>query len=290
VTGANTGIGFHVTRHLARKKAHVIMACRSEERGKAALADIKKEFPNSNVELRLLDVASKHSVSAFVESFLKDFDRLDVLVNNAGVMQAKTFLSDGVENTLMTNCGGPFLLTGLLLPILKKTQGSRVVTVTSGGHRDGKLEDLAKLNDVKLDAFGWKYKRYALSKAINVAFHIKLAEDFAANQYPTISVGCHPGLSNTDLTSHVDSTAMKVVYDYFVMPLLAQNAEMGAAPLLFAATDTSVKNGSFYGPCGIANLNGFPAENDTMGKANEKDFREKVWGWSEDWAGIKYKY
>jgi len=93
VTGANTGIGFHVTRHLARKKAHVIMACRSEERGKAALADIKKEFPNSNVELRLLDVASKHSVSAFVESFLKDFDRLDVLVNNAGVMQAKTFLS-----------------------------------------------------------------------------------------------------------------------------------------------------------------------------------------------------
>jgi NAD(P)-dependent dehydrogenase (short-subunit alcohol dehydrogenase family) len=291
VTGANAGLGYHVTRHLARCNAQVIMACRSKERGQAALDEIQKEFPQAKLVLRLCDLTSTASVQAFASGVNHDFARLDGLINNAGIGWIPNVeVNDaGCEKTIATNCVGPFILTGLLLPLLNKTPKARIVTVVSTyafKADDTSKEDLA---DTKKNSFEDMQYRYFVSKAMNFLFAHILSDKLKQNNMSTISVLAHPGFAKTEFANNMEKSFTKTLMRHVIMPLFAQTAEMGAAPLLMAATDDSVASGDFFGPAN--ETGGWPhiSTSKVKGLAKDKDgFGKTMWGWMEEWS--KYKF
>jgi NAD(P)-dependent dehydrogenase (short-subunit alcohol dehydrogenase family) len=291
VTGANAGLGYQTTRHLVRCNAQVIMACRSKERGQAALDEIKKEFPKANLVLRIVDLVSNSSIQTFATGILNDFPKLDCLVNNAGIgWIPHVILNDvGCEQTIATNCVGPFLLTGLLLPLLLKTPNSRIVTVVST--YAFKVDSTSKedLADTTKSTFEDMQNRYFVSKAMNILFAHILEDRLKKAQSTTISVLTHPGFAKTEFADNMEKSFNKTIMRHVIMPLFAQSAEMGAAPLLMAATHDQVKTGDFYGPAN--EMGGWPHHSTSKitGLADDKDvFGKTMWGWLEEWSKFKF--
>ena len=198
VTGGNSGIGYEAALALAGRNAHVILAVRSVDKGEEAARQIRQRYPQAQVTVMELNLADLKSIRAFAESFLASHDRLDILINNAGVMALPARKTvDGFEMQFGTNHLGHFALTGLLLPVLKKTPGSRVVTVSSGVHVSG---------DIHFDDLQWEKKydqwgAYAQSKLANLLFAYELQRRFAETGIKAISVSCHPGYAATNLQS-----------------------------------------------------------------------------------------
>jgi len=292
VTGANAGLGYQCVRHLVRCNAQVIMACRSKERGQAALDEIKKEFPKANVLLRILDLSSTASVQTFAAGILGELTRLDCLINNAGIGFCATVEvnDNGCEKTISTNCVGPFQLTGLLLPLLNKTAHARIVTVVSSYAFRAEATSKADLADQTKNSFDDMQYRYYVSKAMNFLFAEILAEKLKATNSTTISVSAHPGFAKTEFTDSMENSFNKTIMKKVIMPLFAQSAEMGASPLLMAATDAGVKSGDFFGPAN--EVAGWPhhSKEKIKGLAKDKDGfgKTEMWGWLEEWS--KYKF
>ncbi|MEU4341890.1 SDR family NAD(P)-dependent oxidoreductase [Nocardia sp. NPDC023852] len=281
VTGANSGLGFETATALAAKGAHVVLAVRNLDKGKAAADRITAATPDARVELQHLDLGSLDGVRAAAAEIKAGHPRIDLLINNAGVMYPpKQTTTDGFELQFGTNHLGHFALTGLLLDTLLPVPGSRVVTVSSFGHRIRAAIHFDDLN------FAHGYSRlaaYGQSKLANLLFTYELQRRLAGADQATIAVAAHPGGSNTELGRHLPA-----VIEGPAMKLFSQSAAMGALPTLRAATDPGVTGGQYYGPDGLGGLRGHPKPVSSSKQSHDPDLARRLWQVSEDLTGVSY--
>ena len=289
VTGANTGIGYEAARAFADRGAHVVMACRSLERGEAARDELLDGIPDGDVSVRELDLADLASVRSFAETI--DYE-LHVLCNNAGVMAIpRRETADGFEYQFGVNHLGHFALTGLLIERLAHTQGeSRIVTQSSGVHERGRID----FDDLQHERRYDKWSAYAQSKLANVLFAYELDRRLRANGIADVtSVACHPGYADTDLQrrgpeamgSTVRLWAMKLAN-----ALLAQSPHQGALPMLYAATVDEVEGGDYIGPGGFMNMRGSPEKQRSSGRSYDEATADRLWTVSEQLTDINYDF
>lgn len=285
ITGANSGIGFEAVKALSAMGAKVIMAVRSKEKGQAAFDAILEDSDSAKVELMQLDLAHLESVRAFASGFQSRFNQLDLLINNAGVMippYGKT--KDGFELQFGSNHLGHFALTGLLLPLLKNTPGSRVVTLSSIAHRGASI-DFNNLDGSK----GYKaMKFYGQSKLANLLFAKELDNRFKQHGINTLSIACHPGISNTNLFKMGKAETPR--YLKGLMRFFSQPANMGVLPTLYAATDESLKGGEYIGPDGRGNRKGNPAIETPAAGVYDETTMKKLWDVSEKFTGVTFEF
>jgi NAD(P)-dependent dehydrogenase (short-subunit alcohol dehydrogenase family) len=278
VTGANSGIGFEMARALARKQGTVILACRNKEKGEAAVGQIVQEYPQAKAFLLQLDLSDLTSVRRFANEFTGHYNRLDILINNAGIMATpfgKT--ADGFELQFGTNHLGHFALTGLLSNLVIRTPRARVVTVSSGGHRFAKM-DFDNLNGEKdYD----RQRAYAQSKLANLLFTYELQRRFEGAKVDAIAVAAHPGWTATNLQAQWRLIRMLNVF-------LAQQPKMGALPALYAATAPDVQGGDYYGPRGWQEMRGYPTKVQSSDSSHDRAVAAKLWKISEELTGVRY--
>ncbi len=284
VTGANSGIGFETTKALAAKGATLVMACRNLDKANAAANDIRQEVTQESNGARLdilpLDLADLASVRTFAESFKAKYDRLDLLINNAGVMVPPyTKTADGFELQFGANHLGHFALTGRLMEQLLGTQGSRIVSVSSGAHRMGTM-DFGNLQAEQ----GYKpWQAYGRSKLANLLFTLELQNRLEAAKADTIAVAAHPGGTKTNLQSNMSR---------FLRPLanlIMQEQAMGALPTLYAATAPGVKGNDYYGPDGFQEMQGYPTRVDSSEESQDVGKARQLWVESERLTGVRYE-
>jgi NAD(P)-dependent dehydrogenase (short-subunit alcohol dehydrogenase family) len=283
ITGANTGLGFHTAAALADKGAHVVLAVRNLDKGKDAADKIKADSPNAVVALQKLDLTSLEAIREAAEEIKAAHERIDLLINNAGVMWTqKDTTKDGFELQFGTNHLGHFALTGLLLERLLPVDGSRVVTVSSQGHRTGRIN----FDDLQSERSYGRHTAYAQSKLANLMFTYELHRRLAANGAPTIAVAAHPGGSNTELTRNVPGFVRAPLEA--VWGLVAQGPDMGALPTLRAASDPDVKGGQYYGPDGIGEQRGHPKLVESSKRSHDDAVQRRLWDVSEELTGVTY--
>jgi len=290
VTGANSGLGFEAVRVLAGRGAHVVMACRDGEKAERALAQLRQELPGASLEVAALDLASLDSVRAFAAHLLARQGSLDVLCNNAGVMAIpRRTTRDNFEMQLGTNHLGHFALTGLLLPALLRTPGSRVVTVSSMAHRGGRI----RFEDLHWDRGRYsKWLAYGQSKLANLLFTYELQRRLEAAHCSTIAVACHPGYAATQLQAvgpHESGSRGMAALMALANRLLAQPAAMGALPTLYAATSDEVGGGDYVGPGGFAEQHGLPRKVGSSVASRNRTDAARLWELSELQTGVKYE-
>jgi NAD(P)-dependent dehydrogenase (short-subunit alcohol dehydrogenase family) len=283
VTGANTGLGYETAAALAAKGAHVVLAVRNLDKGKDAVALISKRNPSADVALQELDLTSLDSIRAAAEQLRSDHDRIDLLINNAGVMYTpKSTTKDGFELQFGTNHLGHFAFTGLLLDRLLPVAGSRIVTVSSVGHRI--------LADIHFDDLQWerRYNRvaaYGQAKLANLLFTYELQRRLAPHG-TTIAAAAHPGMSDTELMRNMPAPLVTAFER--IAPLVAQDAAIGALPTLRAATDPAVLGGQYYGPDGIGQTRGYPKVVGSSKKSHDAEKQKRLWAVSEELTGVVY--
>lgn len=283
VTGGNNGIGYEAAKEFSRKGAHTILACRNQEKAQKALEKIKAEIPDANAEVMLLDLASLQSIRQFSEAFTGKFDRLDVLLNNAGIMMVpygKT--ADGFERQLGTNHLGHFALTGLLLDKLLATPGSRIVNISSLAHRQGEMD----FDNLQFEN-GTGYtpqKAYGRSKLANLLFTYELQRRLEAAGTETIAIAAHPGVSNTALADHFPGVKyLRPLFGFFMQP-----AAIGALPGIRAAVDPAAKGGQYYGPDHPRGVRGYPVVVESTPASHNQEDAQKLWEASEELTGVRY--
>lgn len=279
VTGASSGIGLEAASVLAGKNAEIIIAVRNLDKGKAAQNMIKNKFSYANVRIMELDLADLSSVRAFAENFLKNFSRLDLLINNAGVMippYEKT--ADQFELQMGTNHLGHFALTCLLMEAIEATPESRIINVSSMAHTFG---------NINFDDLHWekrKYKKwtaYGDSKIANLYFTLALQQRLKDKNSHVIVAAAHPGWAATKLQRH---TGLITILNY----IFAQTVSMGALPTLYAATAPDVMGGDFYGPGGFMDMRGYPVKASSNALSKKPELAEKLWEISEKLTGATY--
>ena len=281
ITGANTGLGYETALALAEHGAHVVLAVRNLDKGKDAAARITANGPRGEVALQQLDLTSLDSIRAAARELRSNHDRIDLLINNAGVMWTpKSVTSDGFELQFGTNHLGHFAFTGLLLDRLLPVTGSRIVTVSSIGHRI--------LADIHFDDLQWEhsYNRvaaYGQAKLANLLFTYELQRKLAAHG-TTIAAAAHPGGSSTELARDLPR-AFGRGFD-----LVSQDAAMGALPTLRAATDPAAHGGQYYGPGGFAGMRGYPVLVESSKKSHDVERQRRLWTVSEELTGVTYPF
>ena len=278
VTGANSGIGLAAARELARAGARVVMAVRNQDKGREAAQTITGE-----VEVRELDLADLASVRAFAGAFDGE---LHLLINNAGVMAPPRRLTkDGFESQFGTNHLGHFALTGLLLPRLLATEEPRVVTLSSGAHRIGRIRFDNLQGERRYVSWLW----YGQSKLANLMFCFELQRRATEAGVPLKSMAAHPGYARTNL-----QFAAPPWYEQLIMritnPVMGQSAEMGALPTLYAATVPDLPGGTFIGPDGFLEQRGHPKIVTGAGRAYDEDAARRLWEVSEELTGVRYEF
>ncbi len=280
ITGGASGIGFEASRALAEKKATVVMAVRNTDKGRAAAETIGKKHPRADINVMKLDLADLASVRSFAGAFAKRYSRLDLLVNNAGVMAppyGKT--ADGFELQFGTNHLGHFALTVLLVDMLKQVDGSRVVTVSSGAHFFGAI-DFDDLNWEKRRYNAWQ--AYGDSKLANLYFTRELQRLLDEKSFSVLSAAAHPGWAATELQRH--HWWIKLMNVFF-----AQSAAMGALPTLYAATAQDVHGADYFGPGGNSGLKGYPAKAKSSKSSHDMQIARRLWEVSEEMTGVRWE-
>jgi NAD(P)-dependent dehydrogenase (short-subunit alcohol dehydrogenase family) len=283
VTGANSGLGLITARELARAGATVVLAAR-DGKAKAALGEIAGAVPDARLEPRDLDLADLASVRAFAEVVAATHPKVELLVNNAGVMMPpRSDTADGFELQFGTNHLGHFALTGLLIDRLAAADGSRVVTLTSLEHRPG----LLNFDDLQSERSYSPRGAYQQSKFANAVFGLELDRRLREAGLPVASVLAHPGYSATNLQLSGPTGLMKGILR-IGNQLLAQSAEQGALPQLYAATADGAEGGSCIGPDGIREARGHPTVVQPVGRARDPETGRRLWEVSEELTGVRY--
>jgi NAD(P)-dependent dehydrogenase (short-subunit alcohol dehydrogenase family) len=289
VTGANSGLGYEATKAFARHGADVVLACRSTDRGNEAAERIHEEWDVSLTVLEL-DLADLSSVQEFATTFKDTYDDLHILCNNAGVMAIpRSETADGFETQFGVNHLGHFALTGLLLDDLRETEGeSRVVTQSSGLHERGEID----FEDLQSEHSYDKWDAYGQSKLANLLFAYELGRRLDSTGVESVmSVACHPGYAATNLQhrgpEQSDSTlrlwAMKAAN-----AAIAQDAEAGVLPLLYAATAPDMTNGDYVGPGGLMNMRGHPEKQHSSDRSYDETRAARLWDVSSELTDVTY--
>lgn len=280
VTGANSGLGYEVSLMLARKGAEVVMACRDSGRGTIAAEAITKEYPAAKVRVESLDLSDLDSVAECAANVTKKYGRIDLLINNAGVMVPPlSRTAQGFESQFGINHLGHFALTGRLLPLIKDTVGARVVSLSSIA---------ASFGYIDFDDLNWERKRYSKwfaynqSKLANQMFIRSLSAKFVAHGPAAIAVAAHPGISSTSLFRNSAFEGL--------VSRLGQTAEKSALSVLRAACGEGVANGSYWGPSGLFGIAGYPEPASMSPMAGNTALCEKLWEASEKLTGVTYVF
>lgn len=277
ISGANSGIGYYAALALAKVGAHVVIAGRNPDRIDQAIKSIEAEGIAGRVEAGIVDLASLESVKQFASHFVEAHPKLDILINNAGVMmppESKT--KDGFESQFGVNFLGHFALTGRLFDLLQSTDKSRVVTLSSIAHR-GVLIDFENL---QLEKPYDQKREYYQSKLADLVFTLELGRRIDAKGGSVLSVACHPGFTKTELQRHLDPAILE--------KMTFMDAWQGALPTLVAATEPQVKQGDYYGPDGPGEFGGFPAIGEIDASALDADVAKQLWDLGQDASGIAF--
>lgn len=282
ITGANTGLGFETAAALAAHGAHVVLAVRNLDKGKQAAARITEATPGAEVELQELDLTSLASVRAAAAQLKSDHQRIDLLINNAGVMYTpRQTTADGFEMQFGTNHLGHFALTGLLIDRLLPVAGSRVVTISSVGHR---IRAAIHFDDLQWERRYRRVAAYGQAKLANLLFTYELQRRLAPGG-TTIAVASHPGVSNTELVRNMPRPLVAVAA---ILAPLMQDAELGALPTLRAATDPALRGGQYFGPDGFGEIRGYPKVVASSAQSHDEQLQRRLWAVSEELTGVVY--
>ncbi len=281
VTGANSGIGLETARAMAEKGARVVMACRNLEKGTGAAESIRTRNPEVDLEVMELDLSDLASVKTFVESYTGRYDALDFLINNAGVMMIpeRQETADGFEMQFGTNHLGHFALTGLLFDLLRNTPGARVVTVSSMGHRFGKID----FDNLNAEQSYSPMSVYAVSKLANLLFTYELQRRLEKAGIRMDATAAHPGWTGTNLQRHASTLR-------FMNRFASQKPPMGALPTLYAALSDSMKGGDYAGPRGLMEQRGYPKKVKSNDASHDEDVARKLWEVSEELTGVSFDF
>ncbi|WP_019928550.1 oxidoreductase [Nocardia sp. BMG111209] len=288
ITGANSGLGFEAARVFARRNMVVVLACRDIGKADEARERIRTEVPAASVRTLELDLCSLASVRRAADRVIRDHARVDLLINNAGaVIRHREVTEDGFEKTLATNHLGAFAFTGRILERLLDTPGSRVVTVSSVGHKRGVMDfdDLHFTN-------GYRFNQaYFRSKLANLLFTYELQRRLAAAGAPTTAVAAHPGNARTAFGG--DQLPIRI----FTSPRLRlltwwmlQDPATAALPIVRAAVDPTATGGTYYGPDGRNEWTGYPVEVRSTPQSHDTDAQQRLWELSEQLTGVSYPF
>lgn len=283
VTGSNTGLGFQTAKALAGKGMKVIMACRGLEKAKKARQSILNVYPDADIGIILIDLTKLSSVRNFAKEFLSGYNRLDLLINNAGIMMPPYSLTeDGFESQMGVNYLSHFLLTGLLLKTLTKTPGSRIVMVSSIAHKKGYIN----FDDLQRKKKYSPIKAYRQSKLACLVFAFELQRRLGKAGLNTISVSAHPGMSMTDLLRDFPKWIFIVGRPF--ISLFTHPPEKGALPILYAALGSDVKGGEYFGPQGYQEWKGEPGRAYSTSLSKDWQLGKRLWEESEKLTGIRF--
>jgi NAD(P)-dependent dehydrogenase (short-subunit alcohol dehydrogenase family) len=288
VTGANSGLGWETARALAGHGAHVLVGARTRVKATEAIERITATSPAGTLEPLVVDLSDLDSVATAAETVLTEQARLDALVNNAGIMMTPYgTTAQGFEQQLGVNHLGHFALTGRVLPLLMATERSRVVSVSSNGHRPGRI----RFDDLQSEQSYSPYGAYFQSKLANLLFTAELQRRLEAAGSATIAAAAHPGASNTNL-GHENPGGVRGTLMGLLSPLsgmLGQSAAMGALPQLRAATDPDVQGDDYYGPSGFAEMRGYAVPVDRSDRAKDAATAARLWDVSAELTGVGYE-
>lgn len=279
ITGANTGLGFETALALAAKGAHIVMAVRNLERGQEATARILQKTPHASLALQELDLGSLASVRHAANELKREYDRIDLLINNAGLSGKNGLTSDGFEIHLGTNHIGHFALTGLLLDRLVKNEGSRIISVSSTTHR---MRGPIDFDDPHWEREHGSVPAYGRSKLANLLFSYELQRRLVGTK--TISVAAHPGGAATELMRNMPKLVQRVA------EALLQSPSMGALPTLRAATDPGVLGGQYYGPGGLYEIKGYPQIVTSSERSYDPITQARLWAFSETASNVTFNF
>jgi len=283
VTGANSGLGKEITIGLAKKEIKVIMACRNQSKAEAAKAEVLSQVNNADIEIMLLDLNSLESVRNFAVAFGEKYDRLDLLIENAGIMIppfSKT--EDGFESQMGVNYFSHFLLANLLYPLLNKTEGARIATTSSLAHERGRI-NFDNLNAEKSYS---KMGAYGQSKLACLLFAYELKRRLEKAGSNVIAVSSHPGVSKTNLFTNIPKGAQLLMTP--LLPIFTHPPKYAALPTLHAALGPDVKSGDYFGPTGFNGLKGKPGKVKSKPHSYDEAVATKLWEVSETLTGEKF--
>ena len=290
VTGTG-GLGFETALALARAGAEVVLAGRNTAKGFDAVAAIKARAPAAQVSFAPLDLADLASVAAFASAFAARHDRLDILINNAGVMALPTrqTTKDGFEMQLGTNFLGAFALTAHLLPLLRQSSTARTVQLSSLAHRRGFID----FDDLQGERLYRPWKAYSQSKLAMLIFALELQRRSDRQGWGLTSLAAHPGWAATELIANGPATAEGLMAKItriggWLSPLVGQSAAAGALPTLYAATAAAVDKGGYYGPNGFREIRGAPSHAKVTGEANDSAIAARLWQVAEELTGVRF--
>lgn len=278
VTGANTGTGYEATRGLLTRGAHVVLACRSPERAQTALAKLQAQKLPGTAVFEQLDLAALTSVGDFADRIRRRETPIDLLVNNAGVMvppDART--AEGFELQIGVNHLGHFALTGLLLETMRNSPTTRIVTVSSIAHREGRIDFGSFRGERAYRAF----REYRQSKLANLMFALELDRRLSASRFAPSSIAAHPGVTRTELPRHRRLFGLAT-------RLVGTPPGQGALPIVRAATDPSARRGEYYGPDGFLEMWGSPARARIAERARDREVAGRLWEVSEELTGVRF--
>ena len=285
VTGANSGVGFEVTKGLLRNRCHVVMACRNLEKANNAKEQILIDLPSSKLEVMTIDLSDFESVKTFAQDFKSKFQRLDILVNNAGVLFNKPQKNiANIELQFATNHLGHFLLTSLLIHLMPDSKSSRVVSLSSLAHKKSEIffDDINCDSQTKWDA------PYAQSKLACLIFADELQRKLKLAGKKIISVSAHPGGTDSGLFEHMPPIFMSILRYTFV-PIFLHSTENAAKPILKAALDSEVNGGEYFGPTGLFEMKGPPGIAKRTKYSQREDVASRLWNLSEELIGSTFK-
>ncbi len=280
VTGANGGIGFHTAKHLASQGAHVVMGCRNMSKAQQALEKLLAKHPTANAEVVHLDLEHLDKVNSFCDDFEAKHDRLDIIINNAGVLSPSHATNQqGHEVQFAINHLGHFALTGRLIPLLNESPNGRIVTVSSIAHRWGRI----RFHDLQWEEHYNMWGAYGQSKLANLLFTFELERRLRSAGCSSSALAAHPGLTATDITR--ESSWM-----HKATPLVGQSADVGSWPSVRAATDLNVQGGTFWGPRWCFQTWGAPKRVGCSRTARDSATASRLWDVSEALTGVRFQF
>ena len=286
VTGANTGLGYETAYHFARKGIRVVMACRSRERGEVAREGLRAEVDGAELEVMDLDLSSPSSVRDFAKAYRDRHGRLDLLVNNAGIMwtpYAKTV--DGFEGQMAANYWGHFLLTSLLLDLMPDCPESRVVVLSSIAH--SQFSKRVRFEDVHWEQDYNKFKAYAQTNLARLLFMRELDGKLRKAGRKILAVAAHPGMSETELVRSMKPWQVSIIR-YTIGPFLSHPPREGALPTVLAALGDRVQGGGYFGPQGLREMSGPPGPAKIHACARDDEAAARLWSLSEELTGARF--
>ncbi|QKQ98430.1 SDR family NAD(P)-dependent oxidoreductase [Candidatus Nanohaloarchaea archaeon] len=288
VTGANSGIGFEATKKLARKNAEVVMACRKKEKGLEAKEEIEAEIEGPDLRVMQVDLASLDSIHETAEKFKSEYEKLDLLFNNAGVMAIpRRETEDGFEYQIGVNHLGHYALTGLLLEKLENADDeARIISQSSIAHENGDIN----FEDINHEKSYDRMQAYSDSKLANILFAKELDRKLKEDDLDIKAIASHPGVSHTNLFNAEESQHNIIVTKLMGLglKLFGQSPEKGCLPMLYAATSEEIEGGEFIGPDGFKAIRGSPERQIPSEKAQDEKLAERLWEKSGEMTGVEY--